>query len=174
MRRERWSLSGERYRQTTSICCCRRQPIWLRPSSCSFSKAGLRVDCKRISPELRKRYSGQHMWARGYFCATAGAVTRQRSRPTSRIRSGTKTIRALRSPRLPSLEPALSRGGLEAASAAMPTFSRKRSAAVRQTLQHRAEDALMSLGVDEPSGSRKSLSNRESSHRARWTRTAAG
>ena len=25
-------------------------------------------------PDLRKRYWGQHMWARGYFCATAGAV----------------------------------------------------------------------------------------------------
>lgn len=24
--------------------------------------------------ELRKRYWGQHMWARGYFCATVGAV----------------------------------------------------------------------------------------------------
>jgi len=26
-------------------------------------------------PELRKRYWGQHLWARGYFCATVGAVT---------------------------------------------------------------------------------------------------
>ena len=26
-------------------------------------------------PHLRKRYWGQHMWARGYFCATVGAVT---------------------------------------------------------------------------------------------------
>jgi len=25
-------------------------------------------------PELRKRYWGQHMWARGYFCATVSAV----------------------------------------------------------------------------------------------------
>jgi putative transposase len=25
-------------------------------------------------PELRKRYWGQHLWARGYFCATGGAV----------------------------------------------------------------------------------------------------
>jgi putative transposase len=25
-------------------------------------------------PELGKRYWGQHMWARGYFCATVGAV----------------------------------------------------------------------------------------------------
>ncbi len=25
-------------------------------------------------PDLRKRYWGQHMWARWYFCATVGAV----------------------------------------------------------------------------------------------------
>jgi putative transposase len=25
-------------------------------------------------PNLRKRYWGQHLWARGYFCATVGAV----------------------------------------------------------------------------------------------------
>ena len=26
-------------------------------------------------PSLRKRYWGRHLWARGYFCATVGAVT---------------------------------------------------------------------------------------------------
>ena len=26
-------------------------------------------------PSLRKRYWGQHLWGRGYFCATVGAVT---------------------------------------------------------------------------------------------------
>jgi putative transposase len=26
-------------------------------------------------PGLRKRYWGQHIWARGYFCATSGTVT---------------------------------------------------------------------------------------------------
>lgn len=26
-------------------------------------------------PQLKKRYWGQHMWGRGYFCATVGAVT---------------------------------------------------------------------------------------------------
>ena len=25
-------------------------------------------------PEIKKRYWGQHMWARGYFCATVGQV----------------------------------------------------------------------------------------------------
>ena len=27
-------------------------------------------------PELKKRYWGQHLWARGYFCATVGSVTK--------------------------------------------------------------------------------------------------
>ena len=28
-------------------------------------------------PELRKRYWGQHLWARGYFCVTVGSVTKE-------------------------------------------------------------------------------------------------
>ena len=28
-------------------------------------------------PHLQKRYWGQHMWARGYFCATVGSVTEE-------------------------------------------------------------------------------------------------
>ena len=28
-------------------------------------------------PSLRKRYWGQHLWARGYFCASSGAVTEE-------------------------------------------------------------------------------------------------
>ena len=26
-------------------------------------------------PQLKKRYWGQHLWARGYFCATVGTIT---------------------------------------------------------------------------------------------------
>jgi putative transposase len=26
---------------------------------------------------LRKKYWGQHLWARGYFCATVGAITEE-------------------------------------------------------------------------------------------------
>ena len=29
---------------------------------------------RRCHRHLRKRYWGQHLWARGYFCATVGAV----------------------------------------------------------------------------------------------------
>ena len=28
-------------------------------------------------PELKKRYWGQHLWARGYFCATVGSATKE-------------------------------------------------------------------------------------------------
>ena len=28
-------------------------------------------------PELKKRYWGQHLWARGYFCATVGSVNKE-------------------------------------------------------------------------------------------------
>ena len=30
--------------------------------------------------ELRKRYWGQHLWARGYFCARVGAVDEETSK----------------------------------------------------------------------------------------------
>jgi putative transposase len=69
-------------------------------------------------PELRKRYWGQHMWARGYFCATVGAVDEATIKAYIETRSGTKTTRASRSQRPPSLEPALSRSRLQTASAA--------------------------------------------------------
>jgi len=32
---------------------------------------------QREFPEIRKKYWGQHIWARGYFCATVGAVTEE-------------------------------------------------------------------------------------------------
>jgi len=28
-------------------------------------------------PDLKKRYWGQHIWSRGYFCVTVGAVTEE-------------------------------------------------------------------------------------------------
>ena len=31
-------------------------------------------------PAVRKRYWGQHLWARGYFCASGGAVDEATSR----------------------------------------------------------------------------------------------
>jgi putative transposase len=49
-------------------------------------------------PELRKRYWGQHLWARGYFCATVGAVDEKTIKEyTSRNGAGTKTRTVSRS-----------------------------------------------------------------------------
>ena len=28
-------------------------------------------------PHLKKRYGGKHFWARGYFCVTAGELTKE-------------------------------------------------------------------------------------------------
>ena len=57
-------------------------------------------------PQLRKRYWGQHLWARGYFCATVGAVDKRRCGNTSRSSAGPRTRKHSRSPRRRSLEPA--------------------------------------------------------------------
>ena len=73
-------------------------------------------------PELRKRYWGQHLWARGYFCASLGAVDEATIKSTSKIKGGTTTIRASRSPRPPSLEAGSQLESLQAASA-IETFS---------------------------------------------------
>ena len=38
------------------------------------------VSSRKLQDEfshLKKRYWGQHLWARGYFCATVGAVTQE-------------------------------------------------------------------------------------------------
>ena len=32
---------------------------------------------QREFPDIRRRYWGQHIWSRGYFCATVGAVTEE-------------------------------------------------------------------------------------------------
>ncbi|HUU30103.1 MAG TPA: IS200/IS605 family transposase [archaeon] len=32
---------------------------------------------QREFPQLRKKYWGRHLWSRGYFCATVGAVTEE-------------------------------------------------------------------------------------------------
>ena len=62
-------------------------------------------------PELRKRYWGQHTWHADISVRRWARLTKQRSKLISKARSGTKTIKALKSPRRPSLQPALSRTG---------------------------------------------------------------
>jgi REP-associated tyrosine transposase len=70
-------------------------------------------------PQLKKRYWGQHLWARGYFCASVGARwTRRRSASTSKVSNGKTPERTSRSPRPASLEAGSQPGALQAASAA--------------------------------------------------------
>ena len=64
------------------------------------------------------------MWARGYFCATVGAVDEATIKAYIESQKWTKTIKALKSPRPPSLEPALSRAPSDSFSRTRPTFSR--------------------------------------------------
>lgn len=68
--------------------------------------------------ELPKQYWGQHMWARGYFCARWAPWMRLRSNRTSRSIAGTKTTSPSRLRRPPRLEPACEPGTLQAASPA--------------------------------------------------------
>jgi REP element-mobilizing transposase RayT len=63
----------------------------------------------RSSRHLRKRYWGQRIWARGYFCATVGAVDEATIKAYIENQKWTKTMRASRLQRPLSLKPALSR-----------------------------------------------------------------
>ncbi len=51
-------------------------PAYLSPSKMAqFLKGRSSYRLQREFPVLRKRYWGQHLWGRGYFCSTVGAVT---------------------------------------------------------------------------------------------------
>jgi putative transposase len=51
-------------------------PAYLSPAKMAqYLKGRSSYRLQREFPELRKRYWGQHLWSKGYFCATVGAVT---------------------------------------------------------------------------------------------------
>jgi putative transposase len=53
-------------------------PAYLSPAKMAqFLKGRSSYRLQREFPVLRKRYWGQHLWGRGYFCSTVGAVTEQ-------------------------------------------------------------------------------------------------
>jgi hypothetical protein len=62
--------------------------------------------------ELRKRYWGQHLWARGYLCAAVGALDETTIREYSENQKWDEEGDGSRSRRPPSLKPALSRAPL--------------------------------------------------------------
>ncbi len=54
-------------------------PSYLSPSKMSrLLKGKSSYRLQREFPHPRKKYRGQHLWSRGYFCATVGAVTEER------------------------------------------------------------------------------------------------
>ena len=51
---------------------------WLSPAKMAqLLKGKSSYRLQREFPHLRKKYWGQHLWSRGYFCATVGAVTEE-------------------------------------------------------------------------------------------------
>ena len=53
-------------------------PAYLSPAKMAqFLKGISSHQLQRDFPELRKKYWGQHLWGRGYFCSTVGAVTEE-------------------------------------------------------------------------------------------------
>jgi putative transposase len=53
-------------------------PAYLSPAKMAqYLKGKSSYRLQREFPALRKQYWGQHLWGRGYFCATVGAVTEQ-------------------------------------------------------------------------------------------------
>ena len=83
-------------------------------------------------PALRKRYWGQHLWARGYYCASVGAVDEQTIREYIENQRWDEDVEGSRSPRRPSLKPAREPGALQAASAAARLSVGKESTAFRR------------------------------------------
>ena len=53
-------------------------PAHLSPAKMAqYLKGKSSYRLQREFRELQKRYWGQHLWGRGYFCATVGAVTEE-------------------------------------------------------------------------------------------------
>jgi putative transposase len=51
-------------------------PPTISPSKLAqFMKGKSSFRIQQEFPELKKRYWGQHIWARGFFCASSGSVT---------------------------------------------------------------------------------------------------
>ena len=53
-------------------------PTYLSPAKMvQYLKGNSSYRLQREFRELQKRYWGQHLWGRGYFCVTVGAVTEE-------------------------------------------------------------------------------------------------
>ncbi|MFN9253355.1 MAG: IS200/IS605 family transposase, partial [Holosporaceae bacterium] len=53
-------------------------PSYLSPAKIAqYFKGKSSYRLQREFPSLKKRYWGSHLWSRGYFCCTIGAVTEE-------------------------------------------------------------------------------------------------
>src|SRR5438067_3167586 len=75
-------------------------------------------------PHLRKRHWGQHLWARGYFCAAVERGRREDGDAIHGIANGIRTMKGSKS-RRPTLS-RLSAGAASGGFSCKPTFSRNR------------------------------------------------
>ena len=75
----------------------------------SASETGSNHCPGRPAPRLIQTHWGQHLWARGYFCASVGAVDEATIRAYIENQQWDEDVRGSRSPVRASLEPALSR-----------------------------------------------------------------
>ena len=105
-------------------CYYQRRPCWRQRNWRNTSKGDRAGICRRNFRNCENGTGDSTCGRADTFARRWARLTRQRSKPISKAKSGTKTIRASKSQRPPSLEPALSRSSLQAASAAPSTFSR--------------------------------------------------
>lgn len=82
-------MPGERYRRgahtvlelkyhSNHVHILVSAPAYLSPAKIAqLLKGKSSYQLQREFPELRKKYWGQHLWGRGYFCATVGPVTEE-------------------------------------------------------------------------------------------------
>ena len=112
----------EQYRRIMCICCCQRRRSCRRQSWCSTSRGGQAANCRRSFRNCESGIGGNTCGHADTSVRRWGRSMRQRSKPTSKVKRGTKTNKALKLPRPSSLKPASSRSSLQAALAATSDF----------------------------------------------------
>src|ERR1019366_8100218 len=105
-----WCSCGGRCRRTTSTCCCRYRRIWPGQSGAVVEGEIVAAAAGRV-PGTSEEVLGAAPVGAGILLRDGGrGWTRRRFESTSRTSGGTRMKKASKSPRPPSLEPAMSRG----------------------------------------------------------------
>jgi hypothetical protein len=127
--------------------CCRHRQFCRRRNWRNTSRAD-RAGCCRRSLQSCGKGTGDSTCGRGAISARRWARwTRRRSRPILKTKSGTKTKRASRSQRPPSLEPALSRSSLQTASAVLRLSVAKDSTGFQPVVFKRSERSITNVAL---------------------------